>query len=126
MWEQMPPRHEQVKPTTMEMICQFNKLKPRKCEGQSNPLVYEKCLRKQKNLFEFMEYPERFKVHLATYQFEKEDKFWWGTMKPRAGEPPLSWNQLKELRDAKYYHWDVKKTKEQEFMRQKQGDMSIM
>jgi len=35
------------------------------------------------NLFEIMECPKRFKVHLATYQFKKEAKFWWGTVKPR-------------------------------------------
>jgi len=32
-------------------------------------------------------------VHLATYQSEKEAEFWWGTVKPRAGEPVLTWNQ---------------------------------
>jgi len=50
----------------MEMICQFNKLKPPKFGGETNPMVYEEWM---KNLIEIMECPERFKVHLATYQF---------------------------------------------------------
>ena len=40
-------------------------------------MVYEEWLRRMKNLFEIMKCPEGFKVHLATYQFEKEAKFWW-------------------------------------------------
>ena len=34
-------------------------------------MVYEEWFRRMKNLFEIMECPERFKVHLATYQFKK-------------------------------------------------------
>ena len=69
----MPPRRELIlEPATMEMIYQFNKLKPPKFGGETNPMAYEKWLRRMKNLFEIIECPERFKVHLATYQFEKE------------------------------------------------------
>ena len=35
-------------------------------------------------------------------QFEKEATFWWGAVKPRVGEHPPTWNQLKELMDVKY------------------------
>jgi len=61
----MLSRRERIpKPTVMEMICQFNKLKPPKFGGETNPMVYEEWM---KNLIEIMECPERFKVHLATY-----------------------------------------------------------
>jgi len=65
-----------------------------------------------KNLFEIMECPERFKVHLAACQFEKEAEFWRGIVKPRVGEPVLTWNQLKALMDAQYYSQDVRRVKE--------------
>jgi len=69
----MPPRRELIpEPTAMKMICQFNKLKPPKFEGGTDPMVHEEWLRRMENLFEIMECLERFKVHLATYQFEKE------------------------------------------------------
>jgi len=55
----------------MEMICQSNKLKIPKFGGGIDPMVYEEWFRRMKNLFEIMECPERFKVHLATYQFKK-------------------------------------------------------
>ena len=88
----MPPRCKLIKePTAIEMICYSNKLKPPKFEG-TDPMVCEEWLRRMENLFEIMECPERFKVHLAGYQFEKEDEFWWGTVKPRVGEPVLIWN----------------------------------
>jgi len=64
------------------------------------------------NLFEIMECPERFKVHLVAYQFEKEVEFWWGTVKPRVGEPVLIWNQLKALMDAQYCPRDIRRVKE--------------
>ena len=56
------------------MICQFNKLKPPKFGGGTDPMVYEEWLRRMEDLFEIMECPERFKVCLATYQFKKEAK----------------------------------------------------
>jgi len=57
------------------MIGQFNKLKPPKFKGGTNPIVYKEWLQRMENLFEIMECLERFKVHLATYQFEKEAEF---------------------------------------------------
>jgi len=41
----MSPRHELTpEPTAIEMICQFNKLKPPKFEGGTNLMVHEKWL----------------------------------------------------------------------------------
>jgi len=81
-------------------------------------------LRRMENLVEVMDCPEGFKVHLVTHQFEKEAKFWWGTVKPRAGESGLTWEKLRTLMDAQYYPRDMKRAKEQEFLRLKQGQMS--
>ena len=123
----MPPRRESVAaPTALEMICQFNKLKPPRFGGGTDPLAYEEWLRRMENLFEVMDCPDEFKVRLATHQFEKEAEFWWGTVKPRAGEPALTWEQLKTMMDAQYYPRDVKRAKEQEFLRLKQGPMSVV
>jgi len=64
----MPRRRELIpEPTITEMICKFNKLKPPKFEGEANPMVYEEWLQRMENLFEIMECPEKFKVHLAAY-----------------------------------------------------------
>jgi len=41
-------------------------------------MVYEEWLWGMKTLFEIMECPERFRVHLATNQFGKEAEFRWG------------------------------------------------
>jgi len=84
----------------IEIICQFNQLKPAKFDCGFGPLAYEEWLRKLENLFESMQWPERLKVCLATYQFEKKAEFWWRMVKPQAEEPPATWNQLKELMDA--------------------------
>ena len=78
------------------------------------------------NLFEAMDCPKGFKVRLATHQFEKEDEFLWGTVKPQAGEPALTWEQLRIIMDAQYCPQDMKRAKEQEFLRLKQGQMSVM
>ena len=55
--------------------CQFNKLKPPEFLVGANPLRYEEWVRKLENLFEIMKCPERFRVALATYQFEGEVKY---------------------------------------------------
>jgi len=123
----MPPRRELIpEPTSMEMICQFNRLKPPEFEGGTNPMVYEEWLQEMENLFEIMECPERFKVLLVACQFETELEFQWRTVKPRAGEPVLTWNQLKALMDNQYYPRDVRRVKEREFLCLKQGEMSVM
>jgi len=49
-----------------------------------------------------MECSDRFKVALTTYQFEGEAEFWWGTVKPREGEDPITWDRLVKLLDNKY------------------------
>ena len=72
----MPPRCERVpEQTAIEMMCLFNKLKRPKFKGGTDPMVYEEWLRRMDNLFEIIECPERFKMHLATYEFEKEGEF---------------------------------------------------
>ena len=63
-----------------------------------------------------MDCPARFKVALATYQFEGEYEFWWGTIKPGGYKPPINWERLKQLMDAKYYPKDAKRAKQQEFL----------
>lgn len=89
----MPPRQEQPPELmTVDMICQFNKLKPPKFEGRLDLLVSEALLRKMENLLPIMECLDRFKVHLATYQFPREVQFQWGTIKPQSGDLRLTWN----------------------------------
>jgi len=64
----MPPCREPIhEPTTLDMICQFNKLKHPKFQGGADPLGCEEWKRKLENLFEIMECPDRFKVALTTY-----------------------------------------------------------
>ena len=75
----MPPRRTPVpKPTFMDMIYQFNKLKPPKFQGGAYPLKYEEWFRKLENLFENIECPGRFKIALTTNQIEGDAKYWWG------------------------------------------------
>jgi len=73
-----------------------------------------------------MECPERYKVALASYQFEGEAEYWLGTVKPRREEDPLTWTHLKELIDRKYYPKDVQRMKEREFLGLEQGNLSVM
>ena len=89
-------------------------------------MKYEEWIRRLENLFEIMECPERYKVALASYQFEGEAEYWWSTVKPRGEEDPLTWTRLKELMDRKYYPKDVQRMKEREFLGLKQGNLSVM
>jgi len=73
-----------------------------------------------------MECPARFKVALATYQFEREVEYWWGIVKPSEGEDPITWDRLKDMMDNQYYPRDVRRMKEREFLSLKQGSLSIM
>ena len=83
-------------------------------------------MQRLENLFEITEFPDRYKVALATYQFEGEVEHWWGTVKPREGEDPTTWERLKELTDNWYCPRDVRRMKEREFLSLKQGNLSVM
>ena len=73
----MPPRREPVaEPIALEMIFQFNKLKPPKFSSGKDPLAYEEWLRGMENLFKVVDCPKGSKLHLATHQFEKEVEFY--------------------------------------------------
>ena len=78
-----PPREPAPGPIAMDMICQFNKLKPAKFKGGSDPLRYEEWMRRLENLFEIMDCPTRFKVAMVTYQFEGKDEYCWELVKLR-------------------------------------------
>jgi len=63
----MPPhRQPPQKLTAVDVICQFNKLKPSKFQGEANLLKYEEWIRRLENLFEIMDCPDQYKVSLAT------------------------------------------------------------
>ena len=85
--QQMPPcRNPTPESTIMDIICQFNKLKPPKFHGGSDPLKYEQWKRKLENLLRF----DQYKIALTTYQFEGEAEYWWDTVKPRGDENPMT------------------------------------
>ena len=48
------------------------------------------------------------------------------TVKPKQGEPPLTWAQFQGLLDEKYYPKEVKWTKEQKFLNLKKGKMPVI
>ena len=73
-----------------------------------------------------MECPDRYKVALATYQFEEEAEYWWGSIKPRNGENPMTWTRLRELMVQQHYPRNVQRMKEREFLGLKQGNMSVI
>ena len=123
----MPPHCEPPpRPTAMDMICQFNRLKPPKFHGRADPLRYEEWMRRLENLFAIMDCPTRFHVALGTYQFKGEVVYWKETVKPRRDESLITWERLKELMDTKYYPGDTKRAKVREFLSLKQGNMSVM
>jgi len=47
--------------------------------------------------------PDKYKLALATYQFEGEAEYWWETVKPRGEEDLITWERLRELMDKQYY-----------------------
>ena len=48
--------------TTVEVLCNFQKLKTPKFEGGLDPLVHEDWIRKTEDLLELIECPPQFKV----------------------------------------------------------------
>ena len=79
-----------------------------------------------RNFFEIMDCPDQYKIALTTYQFKGEAECWWDTVKPRGNENPMTWERLIGLLDNQYYPRDVQRIKQRDFLRLKQGQMSVM
>jgi len=54
-----------------------------------------------------VESPDRYKVSLATYQFEGEVEYQWGMIKLRGEEDLMTWERPRELMDNQYCPRDV-------------------
>jgi len=67
----MPPHREHTPgPIAVDIIYKSNQLKRHKFQGGVDPLRYDEWMWRLENPFEIMYCPARFKVALATYQFE--------------------------------------------------------
>ncbi|XP_028097350.1 uncharacterized protein LOC114297168 [Camellia sinensis] len=120
----IPPRNQDQNKS--EMITKFEKLRPHKFLGGSNPHEAKAWLRQIKKLLDTSDIRnEQDRVTMAAFQIEGEADHWWEMIKSTRQVETLTWRQFEDLFMEKYFPNSLKQEMIQEFLQLKQGKMSV-
>ena len=115
-----PPRVENVDYTE-----KFQKLKPPVFLGGVDPKIAENWLRTLERMFIHGRIPEIEKVTCAAFMLRDDASYWWDSMVSVHDAATMTWDQFRELFEAKYFTAAAHAAKKKEFINLKQGDMSV-
>ncbi|XP_074266796.1 uncharacterized protein LOC141590083 [Silene latifolia] len=100
--------------------------KPKTYDGKLDPVELENWIRSLDKLFDAIQCPEKWRVEFAVYYLVGQADLWWETVKERKNEEGFDWTQFNKLMRSKFYPPSLRKEKEEEFNKLKQGTMSVM
>ena len=63
---------------------------------------------------------------LASFQLEGESQVWWDWVKPSRNLEVMTWEEFRELFMGKYFPVSVRHAKAREFLKLKQGTMTVL
>ncbi|XP_074278678.1 uncharacterized protein LOC141602275 [Silene latifolia] len=99
---------------------------PKTYDGKLDPVELENWIRSLDKLFDTIQCPEKWRMEFAVYYLVGQADLWWKTVKERKNEEGFDWTQFKKLMRSKFYPPSLRKEKEEEFNKLKQGTMSVM
>jgi len=65
-------------------------------------------------------------VDCVTQLLTESAHSWWETIREKRAGKGLNWRDFREEFEERYYSWQHRKEKEQEFLDLKQGDMTVL
>ncbi|XP_028112032.1 uncharacterized protein LOC114310284 [Camellia sinensis] len=120
----IPPRNQDQNKS--QMITKFEKLRPHKFLGGSNPHEAKAWLRQIKKFLDTSDIRnEQDRVTMAVFQMEGEVDHWWEMIKSTRQVETLTWRQFEDLFMEKYFPNSLRQEMIQEFLQLKQGKMSV-
>jgi hypothetical protein len=93
--------------------------------GEEDAEVAGHWLRKVERVIDQMQVPEETRVDCVTQLLTESAHSWWETIRGRRAGEDLRWRNFREEFEERYYSWQHRKEKEQEFLDLKQGKMSL-
>ncbi|XP_071906023.1 uncharacterized protein [Coffea arabica] len=120
---QHPGNHE-GEDRTLE---QFQKLLPSKFLGGPNPDIAESWLDRMLDIFATLGYPKERQIAFAVFQFERTDQTWWNVIRAKwdIEQTPWIWVNFTREFNEKYLPPLVQERRENEFIRLRQGTLSV-
>ena len=95
--------------------------------GGEDPMVADHWFMQIKNVLEAMEITsDTTRIRLAAFQLEGEAQVWWRWARTSRDLEVMTWEKFQELFIGKYFPETVRHAKAQEFLKLKQGAMTVM
>jgi hypothetical protein len=94
--------------------------------GEEDAEVAGHWLRKVERVKDQMQVPEETRVDCVTQLLTESAHSWWETIRERRAREELRWKHFREEFEERYYSWQHRKEKEQEFLDLKQGNMTVL
>lgn len=94
--------------------------------GEEDAEVAGHWLRKVERVIDQMQVPEETRVDCVTQLLTESAHSWWETIRERRAGEDLRWGNFREEFEERYYSWQHRKEKEQEFLDLKQGNMTVL
>ena len=95
--------------------------------GGGDPMVADHWFMQIENVLEAMEITfDTTKIRLAAFQLEGEARVWWKWAKTSRDLEVMTWAEFQELFMGKYFPETARHAKAQEFLKLKQGVMTVM
>uniref|UniRef100_A0A6N2NCS8 Retrotransposon gag domain-containing protein n=1 Tax=Salix viminalis TaxID=40686 RepID=A0A6N2NCS8_SALVM len=98
----------------------------RMAAGEEDAKIAGHWMRKVERVIEQMGIPEETKVDCVSQLLTESAHSWWETIRGRRVGEVLRWRDFREEFEERYYSWEHRKEKEQEFLNLKQGDMTVL
>ncbi|XP_028063784.1 uncharacterized protein LOC114266999 [Camellia sinensis] len=120
----IPPQNQDK--NKFEMIAKFEKPHPHKFLGGSNPYEAKVWLRQIKKLLNTSDIRNELdRVTMTAFQMEGVADHWWEMIRSTRQVETLTWRQFEDLFMEKYFPNSLRQEIIQEFLRLKQGKMSV-
>ncbi|KAJ0985550.1 hypothetical protein J5N97_003906 [Dioscorea zingiberensis] len=129
--DQRQSQHQQPPPPPppqphQRTIAEFKRTGPPPFEGTTDPDVAEKWIDEMEKAFDVMECTEEEKLRFATYMLQGSAYNWWkGEVRVSEGRNFDTWDQLRTAFFSKYFPRSKVLELERQFLRLKQGTMTV-
>jgi hypothetical protein len=94
--------------------------------GEEDAEVAGHWLRKVERVINQMRVPEELRVDCVTQLLVDSAHSWWETIRERRSGEVLRWRDFREEFEERYYSWEHRREKEQEFLDLRQGDLTVL
>ncbi|XP_039135698.1 uncharacterized protein LOC120273114 [Dioscorea cayenensis subsp. rotundata] len=119
-------RHQHTFGGSRDLLAEFGRHTPPPFEGTTNLTMAESWIRQIERTFRAKQSPEEDKVRLASFMLRGSVALWFESELRIKGEDALrTWEQLKEVFNAKYFPLSRRAQMERQFLNLKKGSMSV-